>query len=134
MLTTIHSCSGLGLKDDQELFQIPATQFSHEGHHFQEFQPLSADYQNSDSIQFKIRNTAEHYIDPSSIFIHVRGKVVRHDGKEIVSIGSEVKADTPHDQRPDKVYPCDNFANSLFAVCNVFLNDKRITSHELYTY
>ena len=86
MLTTKDSCSGLGVKDDLELFQLPSTQFSHEGHHFQEFQPLSASYQNNDVIEFNIRNTAEHFIDPSSIFIHVRGKVTRSDGKALVSL------------------------------------------------
>ena len=60
MLSTLHSYSNLGVKNDLELFQLPSTQFSHEGHHFQEFFPISANYQNNEAIEFRIPNVGDN--------------------------------------------------------------------------
>ena len=132
MLSTLHFCSNLGVKDDLELFQIPITQFSHEGHHFQEIQPISANYQNNETIEFQIRNTAEHFLDPSSIFLHIRGRVLREDGTVLKPL--DAVKDEKDPAEPDQVYPINNFANSLFECCDIFLNDKRISHYEHYTF
>jgi hypothetical protein len=133
MLSTLHSCSNLGVKNDLELFQIQPTQFSHEGYHYQEFYPTSANYQKNEAITFRIPNVGEQYLDPSSIFLHVRGRVVGPGGVKLVS-PTPKKEGTSTEPDYDKVYPCDNFVNSLFETCDIFLNDIRISHNELYTY
>ena len=135
MLSTLHFCSNLGVKNDLKLFQLPPTQFSHEGFHYQDFHPLSPNYQPDSAVNFHILNTGENYLDPSAIFLHVRGNVTRENGDRLVPLPPKPPATAPTgDDVPDKVYPADNFINTLFETCDIFLNDVRINHHEMYTY
>ena len=134
MLSTLHACSNLGVKNDLELFTLPPTQFSHEGEKFIEYHPSSLKPQESDTIEFNISNTGEQYLDPSSIFFQVRGRIVRTDGTVTVELPDDNATWDATTPKPDQVYPCDNFINSFMKYCDIYLNGKLITSHELYAY
>ena len=133
MLSTLSSCSYLGVKNDLELFTIPGTQFSHEGGEFIDYYPSQLRPQESDTIDFNIRNNGLMYLDPSSIFLQVRAKLVRADGATTVECKREATklqivkgaatTDLPTLQTVeaklssgDTAYMCDNIANSLIIV------------------
>src|SRR5690606_34751247 len=83
MLSTLHKCSALGVKNDLELFDLPPTQFSHEGHEFLEFYPSSSKPEETDAIEFHIPNVGKNYLDPSAIFLYVKAKIVRGGGGSV---------------------------------------------------
>src|SRR5690606_2366511 len=123
MLSTLHSCSNLGVRNDLELFSLPSTQFSHEGEDFIQFHPAALKPGESDFLEFNIPNSSESYLDPSSIFLQIRGKITRLDGKNTLALPAN-KDDwlKGTGEKPDQVYPVENFANSLFRFCHVYLN------------
>ena len=127
----LHKSSNLATKNDVELFDLPMTQMTHTGNYLSEFLPLSANYQNGEPVEFIVRNTAEHFLDPNSFQIQVRGRVVRSNGDNIIS--ADVGADATL-VKADAVYPVDNFLPSMFETVELFLNDVKITMGELYTY
>src|SRR5215475_235231 len=86
MLSTLHSCSNLGVKNDLELFTLPPTQFSHEGEEFVDYYPSTLKPQDADTLEFHVSNTGESYLDPSSIFLQVRCKIVRQNGTATVEL------------------------------------------------
>ena len=156
MLSILHQTSNLGVRNDLELFTIQPTQFSHEDFRYEEYQPVSQNFQNNEAIEFRIRHTAEYYLDPSSLQLHVKAKIAREDGTDTKALTVTTATTTAAEaskttttaatsvvEAPkitispsdgDYVYPCDNFLNSLFEMCEVHLNDKPITHYELYSY
>ena len=145
MLSTLHKCSALGVKNDLELFDLPPTQFSHEGHEFLEFYPSSTKPEETDAIEFHIPNVGKNYLDPSAIFLYVKARIVRGGGGLITRSkrqAGEVKPPTTSatgasqvaNTDNDIVAPVDNFINSMFQHVDVYFNQKLITRHEYYAY
>ena len=136
MLSTLHNCSNLGVKTDLEVFSLPPTQFSHEGEEFIEYHPAAFKPQEGDNIEFFIPNLSDHYVDPSSIFLQVRARIVRSDNVTTVELPDDKAQWAVGDAKvkPDQVYPCESFINSMFKFCDIYLNEKLITQHELYAY
>jgi len=127
MLSTLHSCSGFGTKNDLQLFSITPTQFSHEASHMQTFLPLSASFQKNETLEFRVRNISGYFIDIAAVFLRLKGRVLRSTGELITSQDKDKS-------KADSVWPIDSFASSLFESCEVFLNDKCITFGDHYAY
>ena len=153
MLSTLHSCSALGVKSDLELFSLPPTQFSHVDDAFTDIYPSSvAKPKASDVVEFEITNNSLHYLDISSIFVQIRARLLKADGTTTKLLERQkefytaAEAGTGADKKititthaaqlndGDKVYLTDNIANSIIRVCDVYLNSKLVSEHELYTY
>lgn len=148
MLNTVHACSSLGVKNDLELFTLPITQFSHLGSEFIEFHPSTLKPQESDTVEFNIPNSGVNYLDPSSIYLQIKAKIVRSDGTNTVAITRtpptyriepkgtthEIKYVPAALSQGDKVWLCNNFANSMLRYCDIYLNGFLVSNHELYTY
>ena len=110
-ITTLHKRSKLLPGSDLEIFSLPNTQFTHEGEVFMEFYPASI----AQTIEFRIPNNGESYIDPTSIFMHVRCKIVRSDGSNTIELPLK-KEDWDKGVGPaipDKIYPTENFLQSF---------------------
>jgi hypothetical protein len=79
---------------------------------FYEYHPLSAP-SSSGPITFNIPGNDVHYIDPSSLQLHVRVK--------IQSGGKDITTDDP------EVEPVNNFIHSMFEQVTVHMNENQIT-------
>jgi len=145
-LQTFHRCSPAGVKSELEFFTLPFTQTSHEGEQWLEFHPSSLKPQESDTVEFYIPNHGHNYLDPSGIYLQIKAKIVRADDANTVAITRtppayqmegtppELKFVPPKLSEGDKVYLCNNFANSMIRYCDIYLNQFLVSNHEIYAY
>ena len=110
------------------LHTLPLTQFSHLGHDYLEVFPNQSTPGQDDVIEFYVPYSGTTYLDPSSMFLYVRGRVVRKDGNDAATVREA------NDSAPDAVVPIDNFSNSMFKEVDVYLGSKLVSNHEHYTY
>lgn len=147
-LKTLHECSSLGVKNDLELFTLPITQFSHLGSEWVEYHPTSLKPQESDTVEFNVPNSGLNYLDPSCLYLQIKAKIVRaSDGANTEVIKrtppsytlsgtppTDIKREAAKLSAGDKVYPCNNFGNSMLRYVDVYLNGFLVSNHEVYPY
>ena len=106
-----HSCKCT--KSELDLFSVPPTQTSFLEGQWVQYNPLT-DVVDSDSIEFNIAGSTEHYLDLAHTLINVKAKIVNENGTDL---GADVS-----------VAPVNLMLHSLFSEVDVTLNDKLISS------
>ena len=106
-----HSCECT--KSELDLFSVPPTQTSILKGQWVQYNPLT-NIVDSDSIEFNITGSTEHYLDLAHTLLNVKAKVVNENGTDL---GDDVP-----------VGPVNLMLHSLFSEVDVTLNDKLISS------
>ncbi len=106
-----HSCECT--KSELDLFSVPPTQISISKGQWIQYNPLT-NIIDSDSIEFNISGSTEHYLDLAHTILKVKAKITAEDG-------TDLNADSP-------VGPVNLMLHSLFSEVDVSLNDKMISS------
>ncbi len=123
-----HSCECL--KSELDLFRLPPTQTSIEDSFYVKYYPLTS-LDRSGPIEFKI-HAGEYYIDPQSIILYTKTRILDEDGDEL----DEKTSDTD-ETIPDKsyVFPINYFHASKFKNVEVYMQNKLISSNDnMYAY
>lgn len=107
------------LKSELGLFTSTPIQLGIESSTFIEIHPI-ASLSNKTPIEFYITGDGEHYLDLSHTILHLRIKITKNNGTDLVEA--------------DSVAPVNYILNTLFSECAVFLNDKQISSQVNYAY
>lgn len=114
-----------------ELFEDIHTQVGIESSRFQKVFPVTS-IDSSDALEFTIESGSDHMIDPSSTILILKSKIVHPNGEDIAE-----PADDAGDpiKRASEVFPICYFGSTRFRQCEVYLNDKLISSSDsLYAY
>ena len=109
----IHKDSIACAKSELDLFLIPPTQTAIEKGYFIEFHPLS-NIRDGQPLEFNISGNGEDYMDLSSSYLHVKVKIIKSDGNNLL------------DNEP--VAPVNLFLQALFSQVDVSLNERVISS------
>lgn len=81
-MSFLHSASAEALRSELDLWTIPPTQTVVEGGQWTPYKPVSS-IDQSNTIQFCIPGTGHEYIDPAHTLLHITGKIVNSDNKDI---------------------------------------------------
>lgn len=105
-------------KEELNLFSLPPTQTTIEKSSVVEYHPIST-IKHTSPLEFFVPGSQD-YLDLSQTMLHVRGKVVRADDKDL-EVG-------------DLVGPTNLLLHSLFSRIDIMLEDKLITAGSANTY
>lgn len=112
MMHSIHPHSAFAEKSEIDLFSIPPTQTTINESIYASFNPISSVSGDLSPIEYIIPASGELYIDPSNIFLAVKGRIQNHDGSALPA--------------ESKVYPECNILHSLFNGVEIYLNETNI--------
>lgn len=106
----LHHSSPVCCKSELDLFSMNPTQTSIEESNFISINPIHAVTNTDIPLEFNIPGTSDQYLDPSSIFLYLKVKLMNEDGSDL--------SGTDH-----IVYPTTNFLYSCFSQFEVYLNE-----------
>ena len=101
-------------KSELDLFSIPPTQSSIQNNIYTRVSPLTAVTNALAPIEFIIKASSEHFIDPSDIFLYLKISIKNRDATKLKDL--------------HKLYFENNIFHSMFSDVEVFLNETKITS------
>lgn len=94
---------------ETDLFSIPSTQLSIDESAVIEISPFSTFDGQDTPLEFLIPSSSELFVDPTEIYLYIKGKIVNGNGTSIAS--------------GDEVYLENQFLSTFFTNLEVFLND-----------
>ena len=115
-----------------DLFSKPPQQMGFESKRIQRFEPLSV-YHSGQPLNFNIQNSSSEYLDPTSIKLILKLKIVNANGEDLggpVAGANGQPAVLPNNSI---AFPINNIASTMFREVVVSLNDK-VISRSSYLY
>jgi hypothetical protein len=119
MTSLIHHLSCECTKNELDLFQVPLTQSSVVEGSWVRVKPIDAISQDA-PLELHVTAQSEEYIDPSQTQLFIKCKILKEDHSALTD--------------NDMVAPANNFLHNMFSECSVMLNQKQISTTQLYPY
>ena len=112
--------SVITLKSELDVFTLPPTQLAIEDSSLLEIHPISTITDDTSPIEFYIEGNGQNYLDLSHTFLHIKARIIKKNGTDLIAT--------------DKVTTVNYPLNTCFSQCNIFLNDKQVSSQVNYAY
>jgi hypothetical protein len=138
-MSLLHHQSCECLKSELELFQVPPTQVCFESGYYVKYHPITS-IDKGTPLEFRINTGDEDYIDPSSIILYTKSRILDAHRRPIIQklhIPATAGGADAHDIHNDKavVYPINYYHATRFSNVEVRLNNKVISENDnLYPY
>jgi hypothetical protein len=132
-MSLLHEDSCECTKSELDLFSIPPTQTSIESGSYKKYFPIT-NIDSGSPIEFRITSSDKEYIDPSSIFLYSKCRILSEADAELPATENDADG---HARIPasSKVFPVNYFHASRFKNIEVVLNDIVISkSDSMYAY
>jgi hypothetical protein len=107
----VHSCESM--KSELDLFSLPSTETNYERGDWISYQSI-ASLNDAAPIEFVVPGRGTEYLDLAQTLLNIKVKITDRNGAAL--------------EPGTNVGPINNYLHSLFSHCDVFLNDKLISS------